>query len=391
MISEEEMKFPREPGKLNIYFHVSENSGVGYYRQYLAAAKLLEKKLANVMISDFRWGIGEHVDPPMDLLMKILNWADIVVVGRKDQGEFYASWGALKEFFKIPIVMDTDDNVQHVRPSNPGYQGYHPGSEAITWNKHGISKVFDAITVSTQNLVEFYKKYNPKIFHLANNLDVKWWDSFEKKQHEDGLIRIGFIASAAHPEGVRMVKSSLVSILKKHPNVRLLITNLYKPIFDDTDVKEQVEAIPWIKLEDWAKEYKALGLDIGIAPLTDNMFNRAKSNLRWLEYSVQKVPAVVSPVEAYSCVRDGVDALVAKEKGDWETQLERLITDPDLRKKIGEAAYERVSTEFNIDLNIEKWLNVYTEIHARYKEYFGEKNHYFISKKGLQQQGERTK
>ena len=45
--------FPkREEGKLNIYFHVSENSGVGYYRQYLPASKIQEHGLANVLISD---------------------------------------------------------------------------------------------------------------------------------------------------------------------------------------------------------------------------------------------------------------------------------------------------------------------------------------------------
>ena len=41
--------FPkRQDGKLNVYMHVGENSGVGYYRQYLPAVALRDTGLANV-------------------------------------------------------------------------------------------------------------------------------------------------------------------------------------------------------------------------------------------------------------------------------------------------------------------------------------------------------
>src|SRR3990167_1186259 len=137
-------KLPKkEEGKLNIYFHISENSGVVYYRQYLPALKLNENVLANCLISDFRWAEGDHIEPDLDHTFELANWADLIVVGRKDIGGFYAQWGGVRQFFNIPIILDTDDNVRFVRPSNPGYQGYHPGSEAIEWNKIGVSKVFD--------------------------------------------------------------------------------------------------------------------------------------------------------------------------------------------------------------------------------------------------------
>ena len=385
-VQSEESLFPSKKGLLNIYFHVSENSGVGYYRLYLPALKLREQGLANTMISDFRWGVGDHMEPDMKLLTKILNWADVVVVGRKDQGEFYAQWGALKEFYNLPIILDTDDNIFHVRPSNPGYSGYAPGSEAITWNRHGVQKVFDAITVSTKNLIDVYKKYNPKIYHLANNLDVKWWNSFPSHKKDD-FIRIGFVASAAHPEGVRIVRDPVVKILEKYPNTKLLVTQMYRDMFKDTPVFDRVEAIPWIKLEEFPEKYKALGIDIGLAPLADNLFNRAKSNLRWMEYSVQGVPSVVSPVEAYSCVRDGIDGLVAQEKDEWFDAIEKLVLDPELREKMGKAAMDRIEKEYNIDRNIGSWLKVYTDIHSKYHEFFGKKKRFFVGEKGLQEFG----
>lgn len=383
-MSEASDKFPNRKGLLKIYFHVSENSGVGYYRLYLPALKLREHGLADTMISDFRWGEGDHVEPSGKYLTEILQWADIVVVGRKDQGEFYAQWGAMKELFNIPIVMDTDDNVQHVRPTNPGYQGYYPGSEALVWNQYAMSKVFDAITVSTSNLKEWYKKYNPKTLELPNNLDVKWWDSVKKTDIDDGIIRIGFVASASHGEGVTHIKEPILQILEKHKNVRFYISKMFLSLFDG---HPRVEGIDWIKLENWTNGYKKLGIDIGLAPLADNLFNRGKSNLRWMEYSVQGIPSIVSPVEAYSCVRDGIDGFFAKEKKDWFEKMDLLVKNKKLRKKVGTAAYQRINKEYNIDKNIDLWFKTYKDIHDKYHEFFGRKKKFFITNKGLQEIG----
>lgn len=377
-------EFPRTPGLPKIYFHVSENSGVGYYRTYLPALKLREHKLADTMISDFRWGVGDHVELSLDKLMPVINWADLVVVGRKDMGQFYAQWGAIKELFNIPIIMDTDDNVENVRPTNPGYQGYHPGSEAIVWNKFGMAKVFDGVTVSTSNLVEYYKRYNPKIFELPNSLDVAEWRKHTKKVHDDGFIRIGFMASASHPESAHIIRKPILELLKKHKNVKFLITSMFLPLFEGV---ERVEAIPWIPLKDWPRDYQNLGLDIGLAPLADNLFNRAKSNLRWMEYSVQGVPSVVSPVEAYKCVRDGVDGFFATEHEEWVEKIEALILDADLRKKVGITAMERINEEYNIDTNIPQWMKVYRGIIRKHEEFFGEKKQFFINTKGLREFG----
>lgn len=372
-----------ENEKLNIYFHVSENSGVGYYRQYLQAMKLREHGLANIKISDFRFGEGDHKEPDTDELFQIAIWADIIVVGRKDIKEFYAQWGGIREFFNMSIVMDTDDNVRFVRPHNPGYQGYHPGSENIVWNKYATAKVFDAITVTTQPLADITKKENPKVYVLPNNLDVKWWDSCPKKEKDD-FIRIGFLCSSAHAEGVMIIKKPVLEIMQKYPQVKFLMTTSYQHFFADypDEIKARIEWIPWIKLDDWAQGVKALGIDIGLAPLADNMFNRSKSNLRWMEYAMAGMAPIVSPVAPYLCVKNGETGVVAKEQKEWYDAMDRLITDDAFRKKIQDGARNEVVEKYNIDKNIGIWYNVYKEIHDKFTEYFGKKKQFIKIKKG---------
>ena len=381
-------KFPqRKEGQLNVYMHISENSGVGYYRQYLPAVKLRDHGLANVLISDFRFGEGDHVEPDMKQLFSIMRWADVVVVGRKDVGEFYAQWGGIREFFNIPIIMDTDDNVQFVRPQNPGYQGYFPGAEALEWNKHAIARVFDAITVSTKDLKEFYSKKNPRIYLLPNNLDMKEWGSHEKKGWDDGFTRMAFIASAAHTEGVQIVRDPVVDILRKHPKVKFYITHIYQRFFADyPDIKDRVELVPWIKLQDWPKAMKELGFDIGLAPLADNMFNRAKSNLRWMEYSACKMASIVSPVKAYDCVKDNVTGIIAKERSEWYNGMEKLITDEKFRKEIAENAHKDVLDNYDIDKNVGVWEKTYREVYEKFHYFFGKKKEFEFLAKGKYRQ-----
>jgi glycosyltransferase involved in cell wall biosynthesis len=382
------MNFPKKKeNELNIFHWISENSGVGYYRQFLPALTLREKGIANVMINDFKWGEGDHSNPGMKLLFDIMIWADLVVVGRMDVGEFYAQWGGIREFFNIPVIIDTDDNVRHVRPTNPGYQGYYPGSEAITWNQYAISKTFDAVTVSTQDLLDFHKKENPSIYLLPNNLDVKLWDSLEKKNHNDGMIRLGFIGSAAHTEGIKMIKKPVHDIMEKHKNVKFLITHVYRHLFDDwsEELRNRIEFMPWIKLEDWPKGMKDLGMDIGLAPLADNMFNRAKSNLRWMEYSLCDMAVIASPVKPYLCIKDGIDGFLVKGGEEWYNTIEKLVIDKDLREKIQQNAHKRVAKEFDIEKNIGIWYNAYKEVVKKFHKFYGPKKRFVKAGKKYKQ------
>lgn len=373
--------FPKkQEGKLNIYMHISENSGVGYYRQYLPALALRDAGLANVMISDFRWGEGDHAPVDNEILFAIANWADIIIVGRQDRPEVYANWGGIRQFFNVPIIMDTDDNVRHVRPTNPGYQGYHPGADALMWNKYGMAKVFDAITVSTQDLVDFHKKENNRIYLCANRIDLKAWDAFPKPEHD--TVRIGFLASSAHSDGAKMISKPVIEILKKHPNVEFYVTGAYKPFFIGKGVDEQIKEVPWIKLQEWPQKVKELGLDIGLAPLTDNMFNRAKSNLRWMEYSSCSMAVIASPVKPYLCINHEKDGYLANNEAEWLDYMEKLVVDKDLRYTMGKEAHERIEREFEINKNAHVWLDAYKEVHQKFHEFFGKKKEFILAKDG---------
>lgn len=373
--------------KLKIYIHVAENSGVGYFRQYLPAVIMRELGLAEVRINDFRWGKGNHVEPSEKTYFDTCNWADIIVAGRLDRPEYYAKWGAFKEFFNIPIVLETDDNIHHVPITNPGHQGYCPNSEAKQWNVKAMTDIFDAMTVTTDELKDYYKQYHPRIYVLPNSLDVKQWkeNEYRRKKHKD--IRIGFICSGAHTDGFGIIQKPVYDILKKYPNVTFYFPDMYWRLFDNApdEIKGQLKNILWAPLKKWPAKMQSLSLDIGLAPLRDNLFNRSKSNLRYLEYSLAGMASIVSPVKPYLCVTDGHDGIIAKEQNDWYTAMEKLITDEKYRKKLASNSYNLVNKDYNIYKNAKHWANTYKEIIDKYRSFYGPKKRYKDIGKGKYQ------
>jgi glycosyltransferase involved in cell wall biosynthesis len=94
----------------------------------------------------------------------------------------------------------------------------------------------------------------------------------------------------------------------------------------------------WTSIEDYPEAVASL--DVGIAPLMDSAFNRAKSFLKGLEYAALSVPFVHSPLPEYIWLGAGVPAHNPRV---WERELKRLLTDEAWRIELAEQGRERAS------------------------------------------------
>ena len=95
--------------------------------------------------------------------------------------------------------------------------------------------------------------------------------------------------------------------------------------------------------------------DIAIAPLENNYFNKFKSQCKYLEYSINKIPAVYS--DWFYGHKGKNKALFANTKEEWIERLERLIKSKDLRKYKGEQAYQDVIKNHQIENKLSNWQN----------------------------------
>ena len=90
-------------------------------------------------------------------------------------------------------------------------------------------------------------------------------------------------------------------------------------------------------------------IDIGVYPLAMEEWATGKSGLKAIQYMAFAIPCVATNVgTAPMIIRDGYNGLLVQTADEWLGALERLIDDPDLRRRLGQqarlAAIERYST-----------------------------------------------
>jgi glycosyltransferase involved in cell wall biosynthesis len=123
------------------------------------------------------------------------------------------------------------------------------------------------------------------------------------------------------------------------------------------------EVRPWVRgLPAFAAALVAARPEIGLAPLVDEPFNRAKSELHWLEYSLAGAATIVSGFDdggPFDVVRDGVDGLVARTQADWLRHLRALAKSRDMRAEIAGRARERVLAEYTAAARVSEWADAY--------------------------------
>lgn len=368
--------------KIFLFITQVANCGVGFYRQFLPLKKLEEKGLIELKVIDFNFGEKELKLPYTfkinhkkmtyigveKRLEDAMAWADLVYICRDESSPFISVIGGFKEFYgKKPFLMDIDDLVAHTRPHNPGYLSFYPGSAYIPLNKF-LAKIVSGITVSTEYIKKQYQKDNKNIFICPNSLDVKLRNKFLKTRptikKEKNEIRIGWAGSAAHWENLKEIEAPLYEIMKKYPNTTFHYTGLYGDLFRWYDMKDRVKTVGFADLRKWPKKLASMGLDIALAPLADNHFNRAKSNLRILEYWSCKYPVIASPVEPYNFITPQ-DGILVKEEIEWFDAMESLIKNKGMRESLAYRGYKRLCDEYDINKNCKIWLDVFKKfIHS---------------------------
>lgn len=88
--------------------------------------------------------------------------------------------------------------------------------------------------------------------------------------------------------------------------------------------------------------------EISIAPLEDFIFNDSKSNIKYLEASVLKVPSVCSPSRAFSStIVDGENGLLARTDDEWYSAFCKLIENQVIREDIADSAYHTVMQKYS--------------------------------------------
>jgi glycosyltransferase involved in cell wall biosynthesis len=159
------------------------------------------------------------------------------------------------------------------------------------------------------------------------------------------VVRIGFPGGhPGHAFNLAVAEDALAALLQRHAQLRLVLIGLVEPPPRLRPWADRVEQVPYV---DWRRLPAELArLDVCIAPLADNAFNRCKSDVKLLEAALVRVPLVASPVgQLGESIRHGVNGLLADGTEAWMVALSSLVEQPRRRAQLAEAACEQVRRE----------------------------------------------
>jgi glycosyltransferase involved in cell wall biosynthesis len=147
----------------------------------------------------------------------------------------------------------------------------------------------------------------------------------------------------------------VAKIMDKYPNVYFesmgAIGNkdlkLFNCFSESAKLRSDILPSTWT-FKEYPKHLSTMKWDIGIAPLVDSAFTRCKSHIKFLEYSMYKIPTIASRVYPYYVNSYGREIIEHEKTGllvkpkEWFDALEDLICNADKRKLLGENAHIHV-------------------------------------------------
>ena len=159
---------------------------------------------------------------------------------------------------------------------------------------------------------------------------------------DDNKIIIGYFSGTiTHNDDFKLIMPTIIKILKKYDNVYLKVVGLLDLPEEMLEVKNKIITSPFV---DWKDLQKLIAsTNINIAPLEDTIFNEAKSENKWTEAALVKVPMIASNVGAFKeVIKNDQTGLLCNNGKEWEESLIKLIENKEYRQQIGINAYNEV-------------------------------------------------
>jgi glycosyltransferase involved in cell wall biosynthesis len=279
-----------------------------------------------------RWGGAGRLGRLADLTRDAVTAArsDLLLVHRKTYPPPFARALARR---RGPYVFDFDDAIDLPPPGRPARwtPRYRRNFEAtvapaqlvLCGNAELARRVAHARTALLPTPIDT-ARFRPDAVAAPDGPTLGWVG------HSDNLP---YLAALGGP---------LRELGRRHPALRLVL------------VADRPLEIPGVRVEfrRWRLDEEVAcfgGIAIGLMPLDDTPWARAKCAFKALQYMALGIPTVASPVGMNrEVVSDGRDGLLAADDAGWVRALDALLSDAALRRRIGEAGRRTVEERYSL-------------------------------------------
>lgn len=271
----------------------------------------------------------------------------------------YTLLWAVEHKFNTKVVIDFDDDVRDVDPSN--FLFWQSAGMAGQYFLERTTEIAPRIVTTNKKLADKLQQYsevNPKIWVIPNYIS----DDYPDQDIDNGdKVIIGFFGGASHYNDIH--KSNVLTALQKvmHEHKNVYYKSCGQPI-DEYLPRKRQETVPTAQGNDWARKYlPEMKLDIAIAPLLFTEFNQHKSNIKWQEATRIGAAFVGSRTGPYKDIPDDCARLVINTMDGWYYTLKELVEDVQQRKVLVANAKEELK-KWRLEDNWMKYKEMFEEV-----------------------------
>jgi GT2 family glycosyltransferase len=204
----------------------------------------------------------------------------------------------------------------------------------------------DRLVVSTEPLAERYGRLCGETVVLPNRLEKRRWLGLEPRRPVDGKPRVGWAGALGHSGDLELLAGVVEATARQ-------VDWVFFGMCPDRLRRFAAEFHEWEPLHNYPRKLADLALDLAVAPLEQNPFNTAKSNLRLLEYGVLGYPVLCSDVRPYRC---GLPVFrVANRPREWIKAIRELTADREACRLAGERLREAVRRDWMLEDHLDEW------------------------------------
>lgn len=245
-------------------------------------------------------------------------------------------------------ILSQDDLLYALPQSNPYHHRSYKDikSRILTALSH-----CERLIVSTEPLAQAYQYVANDIHVVPNYLEKRRWGSLTSQRRVGRKPRVGWAGAAQHQGDLELIIPLIQSLAKE---VEWVFFGLC-PSGLRSDIHEYY---PMVSFEQYPAQLARLNLDLALAPLENNAFNEAKSNLRLLEYGILGWPVVCSAIYPY---QEAPVTHVQNTPSAWIEAVRTHIDDLENTARAGDRLRKWVLDHWMLEDHLPRWaqaLNV---------------------------------
>lgn len=225
----------------------------------------------------------------------------------------------------------------------------------------------DGVIASTPILAEEYAETNKNVCVLKNCIDPD--DEFDCKKNDTGKFRIGFIGSVTTNDDYIHIKDQIRQ-LDERGDITIVVLGIkyqdgtiisfMKEDYEFWNSLKNVEWHPYCHVTEYMHNLSQLALDLAIIPRKDSYFNRCKSNLKFLEMALLKIPVLAQGFpDGQSPYQGDVEPYltIVQDNRDWYNKIVEIKDNYKTYTKLAKKAYNFVLKNYNIHTYADEWTD----------------------------------